>query len=86
VYQWFTPIILATQEGEIRIAVSSGPWAKKRITKRAGGVAQGVGPEFKPQNHKKHKTKQKKHLERRRCSLCFWLPLGPVMAFCNSFL
>jgi hypothetical protein len=30
---------------------------KKLITKkRAGGVAQGVGPEFKPQNHKKKNT------------------------------
>jgi hypothetical protein len=28
--------------------------------KRAGGVTQGVGPEFKPQYHKKNKTKQKK--------------------------
>jgi hypothetical protein len=26
---------------------------KKKVTKRAGGVAQGVGPEFKPQCHKK---------------------------------
>jgi hypothetical protein len=33
VYQWFTPIILATQEGEIRIAVSSGPWAKNASQK-----------------------------------------------------
>jgi hypothetical protein len=28
--------------------------------KKAGGVAQGVGPEFKPQNHKKKKRKRKK--------------------------
>jgi hypothetical protein len=28
---------------------------KKNYKKRAGGVAQGVGPEFKPQNHKKKK-------------------------------
>jgi hypothetical protein len=46
---------------------------KKDITqKRAGGVAQGVGPEFKPQYHKKTKTKTKKdtlgcHLQRRKC-------------------
>jgi hypothetical protein len=32
----------------------------KPITKRAGGVAQGVGPEFKPQYcHAKKKTKKK---------------------------
>jgi hypothetical protein len=46
---------------------------KKDITqKRAGGVAQGVGPEFKPQYHKKTKTKTKNdtlgcHLQRRKC-------------------
>jgi hypothetical protein len=28
---------------------------KKPITKRAGGVAQGVDPEFKPQSRKKEK-------------------------------
>jgi hypothetical protein len=48
--QCLTPIILATQEAEIR-----------RITvctqkKGAGGVAQGVGPEFKPQFHTKKRT------------------------------
>jgi hypothetical protein len=32
---------------------------KKPSQKRAGGVAQGVGPEFKPQNHKKKKKKLK---------------------------
>jgi hypothetical protein len=31
-------------------------------TKRAGGVAQGVGPEFKPWSHKK--KKEEIHLER----------------------
>jgi hypothetical protein len=30
---------------------------KKPFTKRAGGVAQGVGSEFKPQNRKKKKKK-----------------------------
>jgi hypothetical protein len=33
---------------------------KKKITKRAGGVAQGVGPEFKPSTTKQNKTKQNK--------------------------
>jgi hypothetical protein len=33
---------------------------KKPVTKkRAGGVAQGVDPEFKPQNHKKKKKEKK---------------------------
>jgi hypothetical protein len=53
------PVILASQEAEIRrIMVQSQPlqmvhetlFQKKPITKkRTGGVAQGVGPEFKPQ-------------------------------------
>jgi hypothetical protein len=51
-------IILATQEAEIRrITVESQPGqvvhetlsGKKPSQKRAGGVAPGVGPEFKPQ-------------------------------------
>jgi hypothetical protein len=54
---WLTPIILATQEAEIRrIVVQSQPQAnssqdpisKKSLHKKAGGVVQGVGPEFKP--------------------------------------
>jgi hypothetical protein len=62
-------VILATQEAEItRIAVQSQPGQivcetlsqktlHKKI-KRAGGVTQGVSPEFKPQYHKKPKPKQ----------------------------
>jgi hypothetical protein len=51
------PVILAAQEEEIkRIKVQShsgqnssqDPISKILHTKRAGGVAQGVGPEFKP--------------------------------------
>jgi hypothetical protein len=57
------PVILATQEAEIRrITVRSQPHAnnlrdhilKNTITKnRAGGVTQGEGPEFNPSPHKK---------------------------------
>jgi hypothetical protein len=53
------PIILATQEAEIRrIEAQSQPWAnssarpyveKNPSQKKTGGVAQGVGPEFKCQ-------------------------------------
>jgi hypothetical protein len=62
------PVILTTQETEIRrITVRSQPWAnssqdpiskKKKIhhKKRAGGMAQGVGPEFKPQHSKNNNT------------------------------
>jgi hypothetical protein len=59
-----TPVILATQEVEIRkIVVQSQPGqivlktlSRKNLSqKRAGGVAQSVGPEFKPQYWKKKK-------------------------------
>jgi hypothetical protein len=40
---------------------SRDPILKKPSQKRAGGVAQGVDPEFKPQHHKK---KKKKNLSR----------------------
>jgi hypothetical protein len=39
---------------------SRDPILKKPSQKRAGGVAQGVDPEFKPQHHKK---KKKSYLE-----------------------
>jgi hypothetical protein len=68
---WLTPVILATQEEEIRrIMVQSQLWQITHETlsgkknhqkkKRAGGVAQGIGPVFKPQYLKK---KKKKHGE-----------------------
>jgi hypothetical protein len=59
------PVIPATQEAEIRrIVVQSQPGKivqdpilkKKKSQKRAGGVSQGVCPEFKPQYHQKKKT------------------------------
>jgi hypothetical protein len=61
---WVTPVILATQEAEIRrTSVQSQPRQmvpeilsrKKPSQERAGTVAQGVGPEFKPRYHKKEK-------------------------------
>jgi hypothetical protein len=37
------------------------PYLKKTLPKKnAGGVAQGVGPEFKPQHCKKKKKERKK--------------------------
>jgi hypothetical protein len=60
--RWLIPVILVTQKAQIRrITVQSQPRQifptdpiskKKHSQKRAGGVAQGVGPEFKPQYHK----------------------------------
>jgi hypothetical protein len=55
---WLTPVIPPTQEAEIRrIVVRSQPGqivletlsGKNPSQKRADGVAQGGGPEFKPQ-------------------------------------
>jgi hypothetical protein len=55
-------VILDTQEAEIRrIEVQSQPrqivhetrFQNDQSQKRTGGVAQGAGPEFKPQYHKK---------------------------------
>jgi hypothetical protein len=61
------PIILATQEAEIRRLVARSQHRqivcetlsrKNPSQKRASGVAQGIGPEFKPQNHKKKRIDQ----------------------------
>jgi hypothetical protein len=62
-----TSVILATQEADIRrIQVRSQPGAKRSqdpmlknpSQKRVCGVAQDVGPEFKPQYFKKKKKKR----------------------------
>jgi hypothetical protein len=37
------------------------PYLVKPFTKRAGGVAQGVGPEFKPQYDQKRNLKPSRH-------------------------
>jgi hypothetical protein len=65
---WLMPVILATQEAEIRrITVRSQLWqmvhetlSQKTFHKnKASGVAKGEGPEFKPNATKKPKTKLK---------------------------
>jgi hypothetical protein len=63
---WLTPVILAPQEAEIRgIVVGIKPRQivpetlsrKTPSQNRAGGVAQGIGPEFKPQYGQKKTQK-----------------------------
>jgi hypothetical protein len=50
-------VIPATQGAENRFEVVSETLSQQNPSqKRAGGVAQGVGPEFKPQYHKKKKS------------------------------
>jgi hypothetical protein len=55
---WLMPVIPATQEAEIRrITVWSQTLSqkkKKKSQKKVGGVAQGIGPEFKLQYKKKN--------------------------------
>jgi hypothetical protein len=61
--QWLMPVILATQEAEIRritVRRQTGQivWEKTHHKNRAGGVAQGEGPKFKLQYHKKERKKK----------------------------
>jgi hypothetical protein len=46
---------------------------KKPNTKRAGGVAQGVGPKFKPRYHKKKEEEEKQKSESKVYRLQKWL-------------
>jgi hypothetical protein len=67
---WLTSIILATQEAKIRrITFRSqpgGPISKNPSLKRAGGVVQGEGPEFKL-HHRQKKRKERNELEISHC-------------------
>jgi hypothetical protein len=78
-HQWLTPIILVTQKAEIRrITVQSqaGQIVLKTLSQknlhknRADGVAQGVGPEFKPKYFRKKKRKKKKRKQPDRWVSC----------------
>jgi hypothetical protein len=57
--QWLTSVIPATQE-DPSLKSARANSSQDRITKRAGGVAQGESPKFKPQYHKKKKKKKRK--------------------------
>jgi hypothetical protein len=78
--QWLPPIIPAPQEAGIkRIEVRSQPWANSSqdpiskinaSQKRAGVVAQGVGPESKPQYYKGGEREKIPHMKRStQCNL-----------------
>jgi hypothetical protein len=67
-HRWPTPVILVTQEAEIRrITIQSQPrqivgetLSRETLHKnRAGEVVHGVSPEFKPQYHEKKKKERK---------------------------
>jgi hypothetical protein len=73
--QWLTPVILATQEAEIREdhslkpALANSSWypstkkKKKRKKKEGWWRAQGKGSEFKPQYCKKKKKFVQVHID-----------------------
>jgi hypothetical protein len=55
---------------------------KTHHKKRDGGVAQGVGPEFKPQYHKKKKREMKEFL----CAWYWGLNSGPAHLLLELYL
>jgi hypothetical protein len=91
-HQGVTPVIPATQETENR-RVTAGSQSRQIVIetlaqensspKRAGGVAQGIGPEFKPQHWKKNEKiavvdglhLQSQHLEAKEGGL--WVQVHP---------
>jgi hypothetical protein len=63
--KWLIPVILATQEDRGSKPANSSMKTyleKDPSQKSAGGVAQGVGPEFKPQYCRKKKKRRKERL------------------------
>jgi hypothetical protein len=72
---WLAPVILATQEAEIRrIRVRSQPgqivpktlsW-KHPTQNKPGGVAQGTGPEFKPQYHEEEEERRRRRRKKKK--------------------
>jgi hypothetical protein len=50
---------------------------KKKSQKRAGGMAQDLGLEFKPQYHKKQNKTKQKHSEQEDGSSCYYYTAPP---------
>jgi hypothetical protein len=64
---WRTPVILAIEEAEIGQIVRETQSQKNPSQKRAGGVVQGKGPEFKLQyNNKKKKEEEEEEGKKER--------------------
>jgi hypothetical protein len=91
--QWLTPIILATQEAEIRrILVQSqagqivqDPVLKKPITKKVWWNDSRCDLEFKPQYHKKKRKEKKKiHMIISHTLLTLNPWLHPLIHFCHD--
>jgi hypothetical protein len=59
--------------------VSETLFLKTPSQKRAGGVAQGVGPEFKPQYHSTAKKKEKKNASQTIISRYLQITLTKVL-------
>jgi hypothetical protein len=78
--QWLTSIILATQKTEnTRLMVQSQPGQiacktleKPHHKRRAGGVAQGVCPKFKPQYLKKKSDNKRDNTSRDQTEVPEW--------------
>jgi hypothetical protein len=79
--------VVRSQPGQIVLETLS---QKNPSQKRTGGVAQGVGPEFKSQHHthKKKKTRRLRQLElycktlsKKMCSVRCWQIVSPIFLF-----
>jgi hypothetical protein len=60
------------------------PYPKKPITKSAGRVAQGVGPEFKPQYHKNNNKNQNQEHKYQGLGLAQWQVSESVSGKCKA--
>jgi hypothetical protein len=59
------------------------PYLEKKALhkKRAGGVAQGVGPEFKPQYCKRKKRSERINIKMLIVAICLYFPIFAHLYF-----